>query len=613
MKKLKVVINPASAIQSTEAGDPVWPVFSERELNLLGGICNLYGGEIEITSELPCQPVSGNEFVASFGDNLYEEGRLYAHLTRRSSINLRSFPELRNLKSPPAILIVSYEDLDASLLDFLYDGQSILSPGLIISYKTKVLRKQILAKSAAAFLSRQSANNSAMDFFPTSSINKFSHGNYDLLGNSAHKSSLRKLLSKPKSLLNIFTHSDGIDAYMGKLTLCPFAEQNINHLQQPPLCISTETCYRTGFSIREARANNMFLAVKEIQSNILFFLTCRGIRLQPSMINPLFGLGPQFVDNGLIGAYITSWKIQFFNPETVFRFSKYLHRHKYIGKAVAAFNKSAASRKAGVKVCLAGDPGTYFPGNANMQLANYLISGAMKTDQNGRHKPGSSSFLGFYLNILKSKASKTESSTIDDVLDLLDCHRSSQHKKVNHDQLTGSGKIIRERLLNILQTQEKEAVVDYVPYANEVMKSSAQEKCFICAAKTDTYYLRFNEVARYRRIVHICPNCGIIADHDKDSVRLQIHIAKHVFYLGGEGVPFKNWNACLLVQYKIEDLNFSHRWAVGRNGSPAKSFAFPPSLHEGPAYVTLFFMHGLNLSIVRQPYYVRRNYPANNS
>lgn len=596
MFHFSVVYKPEHPVVYDSLGVPAWPVYTKRDLITFQKVCDFYGAEWVLENNYTVTGTyknSSDEYVVAIGETYRNEASLYAHLTSRHALVLADTNELLRTYQPAyTIILANHKDLTPSLLDQLYTTNQVTAPGLLLDYSDGNLFRQILFKSLLYRITASvTSDATVVDFLPTSQAKFFMHENFIMAGNDLDANSTRQILKMKKALLNVITHSDGIDAYLGKLTLCPLKEIKKQRQVSPPLCISSGICHRTHQYITHPSQKKSLISPARIKTNILLWLTCRGIRLLPSSINPAWGILPAFANNPFIGSLATSWKIIYTNLEMMAKFSSLLNEQGTLGKAVASFNASDLSKLTNLKLSIIGDPNITFQGNSIMEGVHHLISNKEIETPVPENADAPVQFIQHYLKIIREKTGNTHEQEIGKCLYLLNTPE-------NQTITTPLGK----RILDIISKQKSEAVVDYVKQAKHIRISENHSICPHCQAKTDTHSISFTNKQIEKRWVTICPSCGITGDRDHDLAPVHLKINDGMIRLVNHTALETNFDAVLKYDFKLKEFCKIIEWPKDERGFPEEYIAFDKELFPGPLYVTLFILQDFKFSMTRFPY-----------
>jgi hypothetical protein len=601
MKHFSVAYKPEIPIVFSSSGIPAWPVYTKKDLLTFQQVCKFYGAEWLLENNPVATGIHSNsseEYVVAIGEKYKKDALLYAHLTSRKVVVLADTGELiRSYQPAFTVVIANHTDLDPHLLERLYTSDQVTAPGLILDYNDGHFFRQLLFKSLLYRITLTERDpDTVVDFLPTSAVKFFTHEKFIMAGSDMDTASTKHLLKMKKSLLNIVTHSDGIDAYLGKLTLCPLKEIRDQQQSSPPLCISTGICHRTQQPMQHPAQKGFLISPLKIRTKILLWLTCRGIRLRPSSINPAWGILPVFASNPFIGSLVTPWKIIYTNLEMMKQFSHFLNESGTLGKAVAAFNQSEISKTTNLKLSVIGDPNIYFHGNQTMTAVHELISGNMLTTTQTEAANAPAHFIQQYLQIIQNKTGNGNAPEIKKCLELLNEKKSTTSKN------KASCKLLGKQVLDIISHQKNEAVVDYVKQAKHIQITKNNTICPYCQVMTDTHSISFHHSHIEKRWVTICPCCGIIEDRDNNAVPAQLKVSGGKVSLINHAGLKTNFDAVLKYDFKLKGLSHTSTWPKDDQGFPKEYVELNTTLHPGPLYITLFILQDLKFSMTRLPY-----------
>ena len=169
-------------------------------------------------------------------------------------------------------------------------------------------------------------------------------------------------LSRKSGVLNIHSHSNGIDLYLGdNYVLCPMDKRNKSADEnRSPTCFCTNVCDRLGLSMDELLKSNHVICPGDIHADILILNICWGVLLDKGnvarVLDGLWGLMPRLSVSDSIGAIITSWQLIYSSPLVVESLFLDVLNGMTIGNAVARFQGDRKSWNNGVYLCIIGDP-----------------------------------------------------------------------------------------------------------------------------------------------------------------------------------------------------------------------------------------------------------------
>jgi hypothetical protein len=252
-------------------------------------------------------------------------------------------------------------------MDWLYSGLSTQpSPGIICAETPIDLHLQILVRSAAAALSAlDKAENDPtvrLDIIPALPLERVHLPDHEMLGGDVQSRDLEWALQSGASLLNILTHSDGIDAYLGPKTVCPMNRIPFSvKKDRLPSCQVSGTCHRHNMPIQDALRSDLLFPPEMIIARILVWQVCWGLLTQQATIDPLWGIGLRLLQHTALGAVITPWQAVLADYDSLDDLARRICSGLSVGDALSEFMRSGAARRSGLNMCLLGDPKVRLP------------------------------------------------------------------------------------------------------------------------------------------------------------------------------------------------------------------------------------------------------------
>ncbi|HWC47664.1 MAG TPA: hypothetical protein VG448_02140 [Solirubrobacterales bacterium] len=342
---LKVAAPPDPDIEflKTDQGEPVWPVNSTVELEMLRDVAKVFGGRIVEVSAVPgVVEATKDEVVAGLGDEGGAEAGLYAHLTGRQSYEARSVEELDSIENL-AVVLTCGPELDRDLLQWVsllrYEKQS---PGIVWGRDAVELHMQVLSSSCAAVL-----NGPA----PTA---YFGIGDRSKDGIDA----MTKKVSAGAGVLHLATHGDGISQELGSVgALCQRSQVPAGDVEQAPECVHTGYCKIVDKPVTEALASGALIPPSAFAGRILVNVTCHGVSFGRQIVDPRWTTFPSLVSNPRIGAIIGVPDLSFnLNGSIEEELIAALTSGEAVGRAVARFEENPTAKEMGHHFLLFGDP-----------------------------------------------------------------------------------------------------------------------------------------------------------------------------------------------------------------------------------------------------------------
>lgn len=420
----------------------------------------------------------------------------------------------------------------------------------------------------------------------TEPIGKVAFDLYEVLGNSAGRRDVRAALASGAGVLNVVTHSDGIDALLGPGILCPIGNwPPARHNHKTPACVITGRCHRSGQSLEEVRTADFVISPALIRARVLLWQGCFGIRFQDSVVEPVWGLLPHFLANSSLGAVLTSWEVILPRPEISRLFIQFLFCGLSLGEALFATMEYPAAQAVGWRLCLFGDPSLKLP------LIDFHDGITQNPTDERPAKPfgwkRSSAQWGFirtYLTLALEHCSGEVANLAKDALAAAVDLEQRMSAQVPRTQTRDLDRQMRRALLKYFCRRGTVPAHDWMKLA-ENFSTQGTEHCDTCRQRTRTTVIRLGS-GRWIRSLKMCPLCGIIEDKPRDWFSISIKVSDACAVLKGE-FPRSHWTASLLVEPPLKERGFGVAWPRNPAGAPIRTFRLPRSIPPGP--ITLAF------------------------
>jgi hypothetical protein len=339
---------PRGELLVDQAGGPVWPIADPQEGEDLAALSKLFGGKaLEVEANTAGTPRSGEGRVLAIGD-VKAEARLYAHLTGR---RLDWVDSPRDLGSElPDVIVIKGARLDCDLVQLLclasYGEQA---PGIIWGRTREELRRQVLVKSAAAFLNGPVAVRRVEQWSLDGSQKVSPQG----------IAQLRERVGRGAGVLTLFAHSDGVGQRLGSgVALCGRLSAEGADSTRGPQCLETGFCHRLDRPVQEALDKGLLIAPLEMSARVLVNTGCHGGFIGTSAVDSAWAALPGFVNNPRIGALTVNPSLSYLLPGPMRNeLAKFLESGVPVGRAVVRFEENPDIRKIGYRMLLFGDPG----------------------------------------------------------------------------------------------------------------------------------------------------------------------------------------------------------------------------------------------------------------
>ncbi len=361
LQALPVQWTLATDLLVNRTGEPVWPLKNETDFASLKQLASLFHAELREERETYLRsdaPAANLALVVGLHlDHLGSDlGNLYAHLTGRRYQSIESVSQLAG-QTHPSVLITSTDQLTLELMNALYPDEPVEpATGILFASDRDSLRGQVLVRSAAAVLAGP-APTRAIELYPGLEMPRFTFSGREILGARALAAELRDAVGRGPAVLSVFSHSDGMDAFLGKLTLCPMRRPPPRpDPLRPPGCQVTGICHRHDLPLEEVLQSELLMDPDDLSARIFVWATCWGVLLQPSVVDQAWALPSRIANNPRLGAVVTSWGLFNGSPRMTAYLTDHLDRGVPVGAALTHFLRSPAAQHFGVRFCLLGDP-----------------------------------------------------------------------------------------------------------------------------------------------------------------------------------------------------------------------------------------------------------------
>lgn len=604
-------LNPASDFLVDECdGRPVWPIRTLAEQEALAATADLFGAEVRYTRGKPGSPHrTSGEVVVGLGDEVADAGRLYAHLTGRT---FRHAPDAGEIyrPAPPAILVTSYDQLDSQMLTSLYWPDRATVPGIICGSEPAQLRRQVLCRAAAASLTMTAER-------PSRTINLLDAGldaaDPDLVDGRPEtegRPGPRLEPGKPFDVLTVFTHSDGVDAYLGPaLTLCSMlAESEGADEKRSPCCKVSGFCHRHSKPLDDALTSGHLLAPHAITARVFAFLVCNGALVAGAPVDSRWGLAPQMLDNPRIGCLVTTWDLNFSDTADIDVLLHALDTSGTIGQAVAQYNKSPVARRSGSRLCLFGDPRLPSRTGAGSTRVRRTSSDTAVPDDIGE--------LAFSRARLEVAVARLAAGSGDGPVgerqrrqilsaqraleSLLEYERRYWTGNSQDGSLQRMEESLRTELIADLHRRRTLPVDDWFALSRRDAIEWRLSRCPACGldAKSTRVRLRVPGVSPRRLLA--CARCGIVEDMAAGlPLRLRIDRLQGIVHLEGN-LPRTRWSGALQIHSQFDSSCRISPWPSLPDGSAAPGMQTPLPWPAGPLRVSVIVVRGWVMSYVGQ-------------
>jgi hypothetical protein len=303
-------------------------------------------------------PPRTDECVVGYGPHAHGAAAMYAHLTARRFRTISRAGELDNATRPTVVLML-YDDLDSAFLEQLsISATTGTVTGIIVAADADELWRQALVRAVAATTPAPD-DRPRVDLWPLRPFDVAQSGARLFLGSDAAIDEVRQSLAIGASVTHVFTHSDGIDAFLGPGVLCALAgEFGPQGQWRSPRCHLTGQCHRLGLSVADALATGLLISPLEVSARVMVWSTCLGIVPSDWVVAPSWSIAAQLLANPSVGAVITTWSIGALDERVCRRLSDHLAAGMSAGQSLHAALDDHQGGRPRLRMCLFGDPAT---------------------------------------------------------------------------------------------------------------------------------------------------------------------------------------------------------------------------------------------------------------
>ena len=343
-------------------GAPAVPVRSPLERSVVEAITAVSGGSIQVVDGRgAARAPTPAELVVGLGEDTRAEAMLYGHLTGRRVRCATSQRELAALA--PDVVVVPLERLSLDVLDALFLAREHVGAPGVMGARARELRRQVLLRASAARV-RGALGERRIDIDPAAPGAIQRDGDCLALGAGASTAELLTAMAASAGVLSLTTHSDGIDARLGRdLVMCSLTAPSTGALaSRSPHCANSGQCHRLNLPIAEAIARGAIIAPDRISCRLLLLTICYGIKDPSDPSDPDWNLVTRFLRVPTIGALMIPPSL-YFGPAPPVLASQ-LAAGASTGEAVACSNAEPRERRLRQYHILFGDPAFRLPAAA---------------------------------------------------------------------------------------------------------------------------------------------------------------------------------------------------------------------------------------------------------
>lgn len=567
-------------------GRPVWPVRSARERDSLERMVSTLGGTVAFVDRADEAVLSGPELVVGLGVGAFEHARLYAHLTGRACEfaedleRLAAFPEA-------AVVVTTYAFVDERLLDQLYDRYPLTSaPGLIFSYDDADLSLQVLTRAAALHCSHRHFEYRRVDINTNIEFGAHMAPEFSIVGAQATPAEFRRALASNAGLLTLYSHSDGIDAYLRDgLVLCPMEGADLD-VQPAPSCVVTGYCQRCSRPMSEVLGTETLLHPRAVKAHVLVYCVCWGLYPSQHMYSPAYALSRRLLESFTVGALVTSWEINIQRLPLTARLFHDVARGLPLGEALARHLSSPEARGNYHKLCLIGDPGVRLePLDVPDPLAGVQAFQKPPT-------PSPRCFAGLALlrlMILRGHASEGRPDVAARVTASAAEYEAMLVEGRRHDAALVDR--FRHDMLDWLTSQDTMLSKNWGRFVDSIEALPEKTPCSVCGRRTVARAFVLRIAGAVPRRETVCPSCGSVQDMPLDHTLSMSVTPDGWMHLHGSP-PRSEWLARVTIERFFTRETLHWDWPAAATGEPAQSFQVPEPWPHVPFRLSLIMVHG---------------------
>ena len=556
------------------AGEPVWPLSSQDDRDAVAAVAGLFGAELTAVRGRAGAARAGWEEVVAVGGENEAAARLHAHLTSRRFRGVRSAAALA-VEPPPAVVVTSLDQMSARLTESLHRGGP--GPGFVVA-GAGPLRRQVLRRAAAAHLVTAAALP-RVDVHPFGDPTTRTHP-VACRGDTGDR--VRALLGAGAGVLSVLTHSDGIDASLGDLVLCPMGDPVAGaDPARSPSCGSSGICHRLARPLDEALTSGRIARADEIRCRVLLWNACFTLAYRDDPLDPRWSVLTRLLDAPGVGAIAIAPDLSHDTAGSLEPLAAALARGVRLGDALAEHNRHPMRRAIGARLVLFGDP----------RVA--LAAGPAASDQARPAAPPPAPPPATTAWPMVESLAAADQDSADFFAAPARAARAALDGGAPDQE-------IRERFAELLACRVR-AFTQWAPLSDPDKVRGRSAPCPRCGgpARQVGHTLRARPLAP--RLVTVCPRCQVVEDVPL-GCDLTVAIAGDQITIGGT-LPREGWAARARLYAQVPWNGPLVRWPAASGGSPVRRFAVGPVASSGVHQVTFVLVSGREYAAVsaREP------------
>lgn len=582
LSEIPVVESGRRELLETPRGDPVWPVSSPMDRQALTRIANTFSVPLRHAPE--SHPADRQAKGGSTGVVVYTSRRarraaeLCAHLSRRECAGAAADFDDR---CDDIVVVGHLRDVDRAVLCQIRSWTRLGIPvGVMAANDDDLLARQVLARTAAGRLAGTWRGGAFAAPIKTGVASSF-------------------LRTPPTlSLLGIYSHSDGVDAFLDdERTICPFSSWDPPRSgpERAPRCVLTGHCHRHNTPVGRARRERRLVDPAEWAAQVVLWYVCQGVLAPDATVSQHYGLASRLVDNFSIGAVVTSTDFIISSNRRYRTLVQDTLLGPTIGEALVRYHREVEADHVQNSLVLFGDP------RVTLGRVPLRVTTPSPLVVNETGNEGSSTPLGD-LRLLQRVLDKGTGKVSERLRPLLLEAKSSLEECRGALKMTGRideqvGRVQRAFLRYLAAGGQQEADFDPVSFSSSVRGESGVVPCHICGRIVHQLDASMGSGGG-RRCIRICARCGVIQDAPLEAAfsitvsGQQINATVPQVMKGATGAIYlKSW-------HRPESTGFLWPRIPDQALSPTVVL---PRLPIGQLRLYCYIMQGLSLSIATCP------------
>jgi len=529
--------------------------------------------------------------VVSVGEDFFHAGELYAHLTRRRHLPVNDPSEI--FVTDLEVVVAPSSAFTYAWLDKLYSRENAV--GLILADSPSAAFRQVLARSAALLLS-DAAELRQLDVAGSVAVGVLERGDRTFIGSEASTASVRQALATGGSLVTIHGHSDGIDAGVGRATLCGVIDSDAPHGERPPLCVSRARCHRFGHApIERIGDNPEIISPNAIRAPVLVLRTCWGSLPEPWPVDPSWSLIRRLVASDSVGAILSTWQFLFAGSAAIAGLQHDLMSGVELGIALGRHNqRSRSDENSGSAMCLFGDP------RMRLRSTSTWLQPEVPGD---RVAAEASPVRPDFLRVCIALALRRQTEAIQEkgqrALEQLEAYEFQVRAGIEAEgHVLAPGPVLRRRLLEFFAARGGGLpVLEWNRFTTD-KERLADGVCFGCSLTTRRFRVRLRLRGSPIRLLETCPRCGIVEDRAEALPRLWFSVRGGQVYAHAER-DTRGVDAIVCVHSHAPGYKLGWFWPKDECDRLVSYEAFPLNVPAGVVHLALCYMEGTDFGMAR--------------